>query len=107
MNILQNLYIKLTSKYIGCDKDSNQYYESRKKDYLGRNKRYVIYNQFTGFKNIPPSCHAWLHHLSDAFKEKNDSYGGNYKNNYIINRSGDYHRRDVSSDYNPWNGNIN
>ena len=51
--------------YCGVDEFGNKYYESNKKDYLGRRRRYVIYNGLAEASKVPAEWHGWLHYYSD------------------------------------------
>lgn len=66
MSILDELWIKWTSKFIAKDELGNRYYESNKVNYLGQKERYVIYcNSSRDPSSIPPIFHGWLHYMTD------------------------------------------
>lgn len=66
MSFIDKYLVKLISKKIGTDHLGNSYYIGRKKDYLGRAKRYVIYQDSSNEStNVPPLWHAWLHYMID------------------------------------------
>lgn len=62
MSFIDKYLVKLSAKKIGTDQYGNEYYFGKKKDYLGRNKRYVIYNGINETTKVPPIWHAWLHY---------------------------------------------
>lgn len=61
--LLNNIYINLFCKKVGEDDFGNRYYVGKRKNYLGKNKRYVVYNGDVDFANIPAAWHSWLHYL--------------------------------------------
>jgi NADH:ubiquinone oxidoreductase subunit len=61
-SFINNFFIAFFHKKVGEDGDFNKYYESKKLDYLGYNKRFVVYNNIKSTK-IPPMWYAWLHHM--------------------------------------------
>ncbi|ASX28060.1 hypothetical protein BA173_04360 [Rickettsia sp. MEAM1 (Bemisia tabaci)] len=63
MSWINKFFITFFHKKVGEDELLNQYYESKKLDYLGRPKRFVIYKNANEPTKISPSWHAWLHHL--------------------------------------------
>lgn len=63
MSWINKFFITFFHKKVGEDELLNQYYESKKLDYLGRHKRFVIYKNANEPTKISPSWHAWLHHL--------------------------------------------
>ncbi|ABV73171.1 hypothetical protein A1E_01130 [Rickettsia canadensis str. McKiel] len=63
MSCIDKFFITFFHKKVGEDEFLNQYYESRNIDYLGRPRRFVIYNNVNEPTKIAPSWHVWLHHL--------------------------------------------
>lgn len=63
MSWIDKFFITFFHKKVGEDELLNQYYESKKLDYLGRPKRFVIYKKTNEPEKISPNWHAWLHHL--------------------------------------------
>ncbi len=88
MNIISKLRIWFTSDYVGQDEFDHTYYMSRTKDYLGRRKRYVIYNGIVEASKVPPMWHAWLHHLTNdvPLRGKGSNYG--WQSGFIPNLTG-------------------
>jgi NADH:ubiquinone oxidoreductase subunit len=72
MFFLDKICIKLSCKYIGVDRLGNKYYQSKRKDYLGSNKRYVIYETEDEPSRVVPAWHAWLHHTRDNAPEDDE-----------------------------------
>lgn len=75
MSFIDKYLVKLISKKIGEDHLGNTYHLGRRKDYLGRRKRYVIYggdsNEST---KVPPMWHAWLHYTIDEVPGEIDNF---------------------------------
>lgn len=63
MSRIDKFFITFFYKKVGEDEFLNQYYESSKRDYVGRPKRFILYNKMNEPEKIPPVWHAWLHHL--------------------------------------------
>lgn len=114
MSILDEICIKWTSKFIAEDKLGNRYYESNRKNYLGMNSRYVVYN---GSKNdpssVPPLFHAWLHHLTKEIDlNSKDFFAKNKHPKTFLDTKVSYNklnnmikRKKVSADYQPFQHN--
>ncbi len=115
MSLLDNIWIKLTADFVGVDESGNKYYSSHKVDYLGRKRRYVIYNIDNDPSAISPAWHMWLHHLADnAPQTRENSFV--WQKPRIPNSTGTkmaYHplgmnccrRKNVSADYEKWQPN--
>lgn len=116
MSILDKIWIKITSKHIATDNNGNEYYQSKKTDYLGRNARYVIYKDAPEPSTVPPIFHAWLHYLSDKIPDSSKIKDFIWQKDYHANSTGTKFaysplnkknkRSSVSSDYQPFNPNI-
>ncbi len=65
MSFINNLKIKCFYQKIGIDQFGNKYFISKDKNYLGRRKRFVIYNGHPESSKIPPMWHSWLHYFND------------------------------------------
>lgn len=65
MSFIDKFLAKIWAKKIGKDDFGNEYYVSCFKNYLGRNKRLVIYNGLDLSSKVPPMWHAWLHYMTD------------------------------------------
>ncbi len=74
MSFFNSLFINIFNKQVGKDCYDNKFYESRATDYLGKKRRYVVYNGFIEPSKVPPMWHAWLHHLSDELPNKNNNF---------------------------------
>ena len=86
MSFIDKYFIKLFHKKIAQDHYGNEYYLSHKKDYLGRKKRYIIYNGLCESTKIPPMWHAWLHYMIDDTPDKIDKF--DWQIDYRPNLSG-------------------
>lgn len=110
MSILDNLWIKITSSFVGLDECGNSYYESKNTDYLGRHRRHVVYKSVAEPSAVPPLFHAWLHHLIDGFPSTDMYFAWQKKHN--PNATGTrmaydpaplkQGRKTVSADYSHW-----
>lgn len=113
MKLLDKLWISFTGRFVTKDEFGNEYYESKSKNYLGKQARSVIYSDEAEPSKVPPLFHAWLHHLTDEAP-------GECQNNfvwqkaYVPNMTGTdlaysplkgTKRAEVSSDYQPWKPN--
>ena len=115
-------YLKLffTANYIGEDSYKNKYYESKKrKDYLGRKKRFCIFNGIVEASKIPSNWHAWIHHNSNVAIEHQKYF---WMKSHIPNLTGTLHSFqpnhhtqfnvygnnsiNKNKNYTPWNGTI-
>ncbi|QCS24712.1 hypothetical protein FEC77_06635 [Rickettsia parkeri] len=85
MSWIDKCVITFFHKKVGEDEFLNQYYESRNIDYLGRPRRFVIYKNVNEPTKIPPSWHAWLHHLVNEIP-KNIQLFPWQKNNKIVKK---------------------
>ncbi|MCC8406584.1 MAG: NADH-ubiquinone oxidoreductase subunit NDUFA12 family protein [Rickettsia endosymbiont of Ecitomorpha arachnoides] len=85
MSWIDKRFITFFHKKVGEDEFLNQYYESRNIDYLGRPRRFVIYKNVNEPTKIPPSWHAWLHHLVNEIP-KNIQLFPWQKNNKIVKK---------------------
>ncbi|XVN40324.1 MAG: NADH-ubiquinone oxidoreductase subunit NDUFA12 family protein [Rickettsia endosymbiont of Argas persicus] len=101
MSLIDKFFIAFFHKKVGEDEFLNQYYESRKLDYLGRSKRFIVYKNSNEPTNIPPSWHAWLHHLVDEVPKNLKPFSWQ-ENNQVIKRST---KKILDLKYNRWNPN--
>ncbi|MFY9590033.1 NADH-ubiquinone oxidoreductase subunit NDUFA12 family protein [Rickettsia endosymbiont of Halotydeus destructor] len=62
---INSFFISFFYKKVGEDALFNNYYESKKLNYLGRYKRFIIYKEASEPTKIPPMWHAWLHYMID------------------------------------------
>lgn len=72
MSFIDKFLAKICARKIGQDDFGNEYYISFFKNYLGKNKRLVIYNGLDLSSKVPPRWHAWLHHLTDEIPLNNE-----------------------------------
>ena len=64
MSLVNSLWIKFFCKQVGEDQFGNAYFIGKGKNYLGQNKRYVLYKGIDDGSKVPAGWHAWLHYLS-------------------------------------------
>lgn len=95
MSFIDKYIVKFFSTKVGEDHLGNQYYIGPRKDYLGKNKRYVIYKGIEETSKIPPMWHAWLHYLVDDLPKKGDNY--EWQSEHLPNLSGTKYAYDPSS----------
>lgn len=86
MSFIDKYFVRFFSKKIGEDKWGNKYYLGIKRDYLGRNKRYVIYNGMAETTKVPPMWHAWLHYMIEDIPDKIEEH--KWQKGYVPNLSG-------------------
>ena len=58
------LQIGRGSAFVGEDEVGNRYFETvdPRRDYDGRNRRFVIYKGYADASKVTPDWHGWLHH---------------------------------------------
>ena len=109
MSVIDNFWIRITSKYVGSDENGNCYYESHAVDYLGRKRRYIVYTKHSEPSTISSLWHGWLHHMTDAIPD--DARIAIWHKNRVPNHTGTKaayspidcgHRTHVSADYQQW-----
>jgi NADH:ubiquinone oxidoreductase subunit len=114
MTISTKIFTKLRGKLIGTDEFGNKYYEDKKKDASGKNKRWVMYNGLAEPSKVPPNWHGWLHYTTnevpDEFYKWQKPYTPNLsgtKNAYFPagHEAKGGVRNKVSSDYEAWQPN--
>jgi NADH:ubiquinone oxidoreductase subunit len=84
--LIDRLLIKFFANQVGKDQFGNKYFISKRQDYLGRNKRFVVYKGVEDGSKVPALWHSWLHYLSDQIPEKILSYG--WQREHIPNVTG-------------------
>ena len=67
-----SLQIRTKAVKVGEDEYGNQYFESTKLAYDGRNRRYVIYSDYAEASKVPPVWSGWLHHTYDELPSEID-----------------------------------
>lgn len=114
MSILDELWIKWTSKFIAEDRFGNKYYESNQTNYLGQKERYVIYgNSAKDPSSIPPIFHGWLHYITNEIPVNSKDFA--WQQEHCQNLTGtkfaynplnqSTKRVNVSADYQPFQPN--
>ncbi|GAB4165484.1 MAG: NADH:ubiquinone oxidoreductase subunit NDUFA12 [Rickettsiaceae bacterium] len=86
--LVNKLWVKLFCSNVGSDQFGNHYYIGKSKDYLGRNKRYVVYNGIDDGSKVPPMWHAWLHYLSNEIPQKIEEKQYKWQREHLPNLSG-------------------
>lgn len=109
MICINNALIRLTNQYIGTDINNNNYYESKKTDYLGKKKRYVIYAKSIEPSTVPPAWHMWLHYFTDTvpagqtpFPWQKARMPNSTGSKMAYNPLSGEKRKHVSADYQKW-----
>ena len=110
MSFLNSFFIHFFSQKVGEDQFGNKYYIGKSKNYLGHNRRYVIYKGIAEPSKVPPLWHAWLHFLSDNVPAHEQNL--KWQHEHLPNLTGTKFsytpkgsnnlRNDVASDYNKW-----
>lgn len=97
---MNKLWVKLFCQKVGIDQFGNSYYIGKSKNYLNRNKRYVVYNGVDESSKVPPIWHSWLHYLSDDVPDKNQIKEYDWQKEHLPNLTGTKHAYDpVSAKY--------
>ena len=110
------LQIRRFGTSVGTDEYGNKYFESSKKmNYDGRSRRWVVYNGYADASRVPPEWHGWLHHSYDDLPEDlpkphkwelphHPNLTGTvhaYKPKGSLSRGGE--RAKITGDYEAWN----
>lgn len=69
MTLATRLCTLISGRYIGKDVFGNRYYESRRPQANGHNRRWVIYAKADEPSMVPAAWHGWLHYMVDASPE--------------------------------------
>jgi NADH:ubiquinone oxidoreductase subunit len=88
VSFINSLYVKLFSRKVGQDQFGNSYYLGKDKDYLGNNKRYVLYKGRDEASKVPPLWHAWLHYLSDELPPEDKDTNFSWQKAHLPNLTG-------------------
>lgn len=88
MSFVNSLWVKFFCKQVGSDQFGNKYLIGNSKNYLGRKKRYVLYNGIEDGSKVPASWHAWLHYLSDELPSENSQKNYEWQIEHIQNLTG-------------------
>ena len=94
MSFIDKLLTKVCANKVGEDGFGNSYYLSFFKNYLGKNKRLVIYNGLNLSSKIPPMWHAWIHYMSDEIPSDRKKF--TWQSNYQPNLTGTKYAYDPS-----------
>ena len=94
MSFIDKFLAKFYAKKVGEDSFGNIYYLSFFKNYLGKNKRLVIYNGLNLASKVPPMWHSWLHYMSDDIPRDEKSFA--WQKNYQPNLTGTKYAYDPS-----------
>lgn len=110
MSFVNKLSAKCFSKKVGQDEFGNEYRISCFKNYLGQNKRIVIYFGKDIPTKVPPIWHAWLHYMSDDIPDAQQSNKVMWQKQHIPNLTGTVYAYDPSKSisapaYIRWNPN--
>jgi len=82
------LQIRTKAVKVGEDEFGNQYYESEKLRYDGRNRRYVIYADYAEASKVPPVWNGWLHHTYDELPKDIDIKVHGWQESHVPNLTG-------------------
>ena len=88
MSLVNSLWVKFFCKQVGVDQFGNTYYLGSRKNYLGKAKRYVLYNGIDDGSKIPAIWHSWLHYLSNDLPNKNLQEKYDWQIDHIQNLTG-------------------
>ena len=72
--ISTSLFTAMKGEHVGTDAQGNKYYRAkpktnRKASYVGRERRWVIYDGANDASRVPPEWHGWLHGSYDELPE--------------------------------------
>ncbi len=95
MSRIYKFLIKAFNRKVGQDQYGNEYYLGSTENYLGKSKRYVIYNGMDESTKVPPIWHGWLHYLSDDIPKTGKDKKYLWQKDYLPNLTG------TKSAYNP------
>ncbi len=70
MAFLVKIYLFLFATKVGEDEYGNSFFELKRKDYLGRKKRYCLYNGVVEASKISPEWHPFMHYQIDVDEVK-------------------------------------
>ena len=83
-----SLQIRSKAVKVGEDEFGNQYYESKKLRYDGRNRRFVTYANYAEASKVPPVWHGWLSHTYDETPDEIDIKVHGWQESHIPNLTG-------------------
>lgn len=88
MSFINGLWVKFFCKQVGVDQFGNKYFVGNSKNYLGHNKRYVLYNGINDGSKVPARWHAWLHYLSEKLPSEESQKDYEWQIEHIQNLTG-------------------
>lgn len=88
MSFINGLWVKFFCKQVGVDQFGNKYFVGNSKNYLGHNKRYVLYNGINDGSKVPARWHAWLHYLSNELPSEKSQKDYEWQIEHIQNLTG-------------------
>ncbi len=94
MSFIDKFLVKIFTKKVGKDEFGNEYRTSFFKNYLGKNKRLIIYNGIDISSKVPPMWHAWLHYMTNEIP--NDPRKSVWQKDYQPNLTGTKHAYEPS-----------
>ena len=88
MSFVNSLWVKFFCKQVGVDQFGNKYFVGNSKNYLGKKKRYVLYNGIDDGSKVPAMWHAWLHYLRDELPSENPQENYEWEVDHVQNLTG-------------------
>lgn len=93
---INKFLIKFFCQKVGVDQFGNCYYLGKSKNYLGNNKRYVLYNGINESSKVPPMWHSWLHYLGNEVPNNEVCENHKWQKEHLPNLSGTKNAYDPS-----------
>ncbi len=88
MHIISRILILMTSRQVGVDNYGNRYYEGRKKNRLGKFKRFVIYHGQAEATKVAAQWHGWLHYTDTSTPPAEDRHRQPWQKDHLPNLTG-------------------
>jgi NADH:ubiquinone oxidoreductase subunit len=88
MSLINSLLIRFFCKHVGTDQFGNRYFVGNKKNYLGQNKRYVLYKGIRDGSKVPALWHAWLHYSSHDLPSDKPQLDHDWQIDHVQNITG-------------------
>lgn len=60
-----SLFTIFHGKRVGHDEFGNRYFQARRKNHMGRYRRWVMYKGAAEPSKVPPHWHGWLHYTTN------------------------------------------
>ena len=76
VSLATRVFTALRGELVGEDASGNQYYRRKGKGSptgFGREQRWVVYGGEVEASTVPPTWHAWLHHVAQDPPSKDDA----------------------------------